>query len=300
MTDHPATPSSEGSPYRVTEWNGAVGDSWVLHQIRLDAMLAVFGDAAIAAAAPVAGERVLDIGCGAGATSIALADRVRGDAAGSGHVLGLDISTALIARAQAHAGDAGGGLDFMLADAADAALPEAGFDLLFSRFGVMFFADPVAAFGHMRRALRPGGRLAFVCWREAALNDWVRLPMGAIRDIVPPLPQPDPEAPGPFSFGDPVRVGRILGLAGFADVAFAALDRAIPFGQGATRAAAIDDAVRMAFEVGPLSRALADADETIRRRAATAVRAAFAERPGAGSVMIESAAWVVTARNPGG
>src|SRR3546814_4732437 len=101
----------------------------------------------------------------------------------------------------------------------------------------MFFDDPAAAFAHMRRALRPGGRLAFVCWRAAAENDWVRLPMGAIRDLVPPPPSPDPEAPGPFSFGDRDRVARILTAAGFADVAIAPFDHELPFGEGATRAA---------------------------------------------------------------
>src|SRR3546814_6817795 len=93
-------------------------------------------------------------------------------------------------------------------DVCSSDLPAQGFDLLFSRFGVMFFDDPAAAFAHLREALKAGGRLAFVCWRAAAENDWVRLPMGAIRDLVPPPPPPDPEAPGPFSFGDSDQIGR--------------------------------------------------------------------------------------------
>jgi SAM-dependent methyltransferase len=187
---------------------------------------------------------------------------------------------------------------FQVADASSADLPEGVFDILFSRFGVMFFDDPTGAFAHMRRALRPGGRVAFVCWRGAAENDWVRLPMGAIKGIVPLAAPPNPEAPGPFSFGDRARVARILTAAGFTDIAITPFDASIPFGEGGTRDAAIDDAVKMAFEGGPLSRALADQPDDIRARASAAVRAAFAGLPGERSVMIDGAAWIVMARNP--
>ena len=278
---------------QLADWNGKSGEHWVANQIRLDHMLASFGDAAIAAAAPRAGEHVLDIGCGAGTTSFALGGRV----GGQGRVLGVDISEPLIRRARDRVPD-GAPVAFELADASDGALPARAFDLLFSRFGVMFFGDPTAAFAHLRGALKPGGRLAFVCWRTAAENDWVRLPMSAIRDIVSPSPSPDPEAPGPFSFGDRRRVERILGEAGFADVALAPFDHLVPFGHGDTREAALDDAVELAFQVGPLSRALADQPAAVRARAADAVRAAFAARLDERSVMIDGAAWIVTARNP--
>lgn len=253
----------------------------------------MFGQAAIEAAAPAAGERVLDVGCGAGASSLALAARV----GAGGQVLGVDISEPLIGRARALAPQDTPVL-FRLADASSAELPERAFDILFSRFGVMFFGDPTGAFAHMRRALKPGGRVAFVCWRGAAENDWMRLPMGAINGIVPPTAPPDPEAPGPFSFGDPARVARILTAAGFTDIAIAPFDACVPFGEGATRDAAIDDAVKMTFEVGPLSRALVDQPDDIRARASAAVRAAFAGRAGERSVMINGATWIVTARNP--
>lgn len=286
---------SEKNAYQVADWNGQSGERWVANQARLDQMLAAFGEAAITAAAPAQGESVLDIGCGAGASSFALA----GIVGPRGHVRGVDISEPLIARAlELTPTDAP--VTFALADAASTPLPDAAFDLLFSRFGVMFFDDPAAAFAHMRRALKPGGRLAFVCWRCAGENDWGRLPMGAIKDIVPPPPPPDPEAPGPFSFAEEARVARLLTTAGFTDIAMTPLDGAIPFGQGATRAAAIEDALEMAFEVGPLSRALADQPDDIRARAADAVRAAFATRPGERSVMIDGAAWIVTARDPAG
>ncbi|MGY3239461.1 SAM-dependent methyltransferase [Bradyrhizobium sp. USDA 4472] len=275
------------------DWNGQSGERWIVHQAQLDARLAVFGEAAIEAAAPAAGERVLDVGCGAGTSSLALAVRV----GAGGQVLGVDISEPLIARARAIA-PPDMPVVFRVADASSAELPEGAFDILFSRFGVMFFGDPTGAFVHMRRALKPGGRVAFVCWRGAAENDWMRLPMGAIKGIVPATAPPDPETPGPFSFGDRGRVARILTGAGFNDIAIAPFDASVPFGEGAMRDAAIDDAVKMTFEVGPLSRALVDQPDDIRARASAAVRAAFADCPGERSVMIDGATWIVTARNP--
>ncbi|RQS14910.1 class I SAM-dependent methyltransferase [Burkholderia sp. Bp8998] len=284
---------TEQNAYQVADWNGQSGERWVANQARLDAMVSVFGQAAIEATAPMTGERVLDVGCGAGASSLALAACV----GAGGQVLGVDISEPLISRARALAPPDTPVL-FQVADASGAELPEGAFDILFSRFGVMFFDDPTAAFAHMRRALRPGGRVAFVCWRSAAENDWVRLPMGALKGILAPSAPPDPEAPGPFSFGDRGRVSRILTAAGFADIAIAPFDASVPFGEGGTRDAAIDDAVKMTLEVGPLSRALADQPDDIRARASAAVRAAFAGLPGERSVMIDGAAWIVMARNP--
>jgi len=284
---------AEKQVFQVADWNGQSGERWVANQARLDAMMAVFGQAAIEAAAPVMGERVLDVGCGAGASSLHLAARV----GARGHVLGVDISEPLINRARALSPQ-DTPVVFQVADASSTELAEAGFDILFSRFGVMFFDDPTAAFAHMRGALKPGARVAFVCWRGMAENDWVRLPMGAIKGILPPMTPPDPEAPGPFSFGDQARVERVLKAAGFTDVAIAPFDASIPFGKGETRDAALVDAVTMTLEVGPLARALADRSDDIRVRASAAVRAAFAGCPGERSVMINGAAWIVTARNP--
>ncbi|TGQ65117.1 MAG: class I SAM-dependent methyltransferase [Mesorhizobium sp.] len=278
---------------RVADWNDQSGERWVAHQARLDAMLAVFGQAAIEAAAPATSERVLDVGCGAGASSLALAARV----GPGGKVLGVDISEPLIDRARALAPQDTPAL-FRVADASSAELPEGPFDILFSRFGVMFFDDPTGAFTHMRRALQPGGRVAFVCWRGVAENDWMRLPMGAIKGIVPPTAPPDPEAPGPFSFGDRGRVARILTAAGFTNIAIAPFDVSVAFGEGETRDAAIDDAVQMAVEAGPLARVFADQPDDIRARASAAIRAAFADCPGERAVMVNGAAWIVTARNP--
>lgn len=284
---------TEENVSQLAEWRGQSGERWVTYQARLDAMMAVFGQAAIEAAAPAMGERVLDVGCGAGASSLDLAARV----GAGGHVLGVDISEPLIGRARARAPQDTPAV-FQVADASSTELPQGAFDILFSRFGVMFFDDPTAAFTHMRRALKPRARVAFVCWRGMAENDWVRLPMGAMKGILPPMTPPGPEAPGPFSFGDQGRVARVLTAAGFTDIAIAPFDASIPFGEGETRDAALDEAVAMTLEVGPLARALADQTDDIRARASAAVRAAFAGCPGERSVMINGATWIVTARNP--
>ncbi len=273
------------------DWNGDSGTRWAANLARLDVMLEDFGNAAIAAADARPGERVLDIGCGSGTSTFPLADRTGTD----GHVLGVDISEQLVEIAR-RAAPAGAPIEFRCADAATAPLPAGKFDLLFSRFGVMFFDDPVAAFAHMRGALKPGGRLAFVCWRGAQENDWVQLPMAAIRDIVQPAPA-DPNAPGPFAFGDRQKIADILSAAGFTAIDITPFDTSISYGRGVTREDAIDDALDMAFQVGPLARALADQSDDIRAKSAAAVRAAFAKRPGETSVQIDGAAWIVTARN---
>jgi SAM-dependent methyltransferase len=278
---------------RAGDWTGQSGARWIAYQARLDAMMAVFGEAAIAAAAPATGEHVLDVGCGAGASSLAVAAHV----GKNGHVLGVDISRPLIERARAMA-PKDASVEFNVADAGSMVLAEGTFDILFSRFGVMFFDNPPRAFAHMRRALKPGGRLAFVCWRGMAENDWMHLPMGAIRGILPPTAPPNSEAPNPFSFGDKDRVARILTAAGFAEVAFAPFDASIPFGEGETQDAAIDEAVELTLEVGPLMLALASQPEDIRAHAAAAVRAAFAERASNRSILMGGAAWIVAARNP--
>jgi SAM-dependent methyltransferase len=278
-------------PAPTHDWNGDSGARWAANLARLDRMLEDFGSAAIAAAKAQPGEQILDIGCGSGTSTFALAQRV----GPTGHVLGVDISEQLVEIARAAAPD-GASVAFRCADAATAALPQGQFDLLFSRFGVMFFDDPVAAFAHMRGALKPGGRAAFICWRGAQENDWVRLPMAAIRDIVQPAPA-DPNAPGPFAFGDRQRLADILAAAGFTAIEIAPFDTTLSYGRGASREAAVDDALDMAFQVGPLSRALADQSDDVRGRATDAVRAAFAKRPGETSVLIDGAAWVVTAQN---
>ena len=214
------------------DWNGENGRRWVENQDRLDRMLATYGQALGRAADPAAGDHVLDVGCGAGATTFDMAARV----GPSGRVVGLDISAPLIGRALDLAAERTarreGAVEFRLADAALADFAP-DFDRIVSRFGVMFFDDPAAAFANLRGALKPGGRLVFVCWRGAAENDWTRLPMSAIRHLAS-TPSPDPEAPGPFSFGDRARIKRILVDAGYADIDIRPFDSPVHFGVGDT------------------------------------------------------------------
>ena len=203
---------------------------------------------------PAAGERVLEVGCGTGGTTADLAKAV----GAKGHVLGADISEPLVEAARARGL---GNATFEVADATTHAFEPASFDLVFSRFGVMFFDNPPAAFANIRKGLKPGGRLAFVCWRPAMENEWVTVPAAAARPHLPPQPPPDPLAPGPFAFADPVSLKSILSGAGFRDVQAKKLDGVMNLGTSS------DEAAFQMTNLGPLSRALGEVeDQAIRDR----------------------------------
>lgn len=265
---------------QIDYWNAAAGQTWVELNDALDRQLAPLGDAALAALAARLGERILDIGCGAGATTAVLAAAV----GPAGAVTGVDVSLPLLEHARKRGSAAG----FVEADAQTADLGEGAFDALFSRFGVMFFEDPAAAFTNLRRALKPGGRLAFVCWRGLADNGWMREPIMAAIPLLPPLPQADPLAPGPFAFADPERVRGILGEAGFTAVAVEPFDTPLSTGGD------LDAAVTMALKVGPLGRALADNPGNT-AKVVEAVRAALARYVTPEGVRMPAAVWIVTA-----
>jgi len=270
-------------------WNEQAGPTWAAMQEIMDWQLAPLGRAAIEALGPREGEHILDIGCGAGASSLELAWAIDPE----GSVLGVDVSEPLLALARARADKAGyAQVRFELGDAQTYPFAPGRFNAVFSRFGVMFFADPVAAFGNIRRALRPGGRLAFVCWRAMADNPLMTLPMQAAAPLLdsPSGPPPDPYAPGPFAFADGDRVRRILADAGFGDIAVNAHDQRIG-------ARTLDDALQTALRVGPLGRALASQPEK-RDAAVSAVREALAKHAGPEGVLLPSATWIVTARSP--
>jgi SAM-dependent methyltransferase len=182
----------------------------------------------------------------------------------------------------------------MLADAQTAALERDAFDLLFSRFGVMFFADPAAAFANLRRALVRGGRLAFVCWQPLPKNPWMLVPLGAAAQHIPLPPPPPPGAPGPFAFGDANRVARILAQAGFDQVELDAYETRLRVGRGD-----LDSAVSFLLEgVGPTSAVLKDAPAEKRAAVAASVRTALQPFLGANGVELPAATWIATARNP--
>ena len=200
---------------QIQYWNDT-GPRWVAQQNVIDDQIRQLGRLAMDRSTVQPGERVLDVGCGCGDTTVELAGRV----APGGTVTGIDISAPMLERARERARTQGAAARFELADAQTHAFAPAIVDVIFSRFGVMFFTDPTAAFANLRRALTPGGRLAFVCWQALPDNPWMFVPLGAALQYLPTPPLPGPDAPGPFSFADPGRVRTILAGAGFRDVAF--------------------------------------------------------------------------------
>jgi SAM-dependent methyltransferase len=280
-----AGPNAEQIGY----WNEVAGPRWVALQPMLDAQISPLGERAMEAAGVGAGERVLDVGCGCGQSSLQLAER----AGPRGPVLGVDVSAPMLARAQERAREAdAANLLFRRADAQVDALGEASFDLVFSRFGVMFFADPEAAFANLRRALAPGGRLAFVCWQGLAHNPWMLVPLAAIAAHVRLPPAPAPGAPGPFSFADAERVCAILRAAGLREIECAPLEGRLRVGGEGD----LDAAVDFALQMGPAAAALREAGEAARPRAAAAVRDALAPYADDGGVCMDYSAWIVSAR----
>ena len=266
-------------------WNGPGGAQWVARNARTDAALVPVTTALLTRAAVRPGETVLDIGCGCGTTTMMIAE-----AAGpSGHVTGLDISAPMLDFARERAKSVAN-ITWALADATAHEFPEAQADLLFSRFGVMFFADPVAAFANMRRALRPGGRVHFAAWRAVEHNPWMGLPTKAVAAHVPDLPRPGPEDPGPFAFASVDRVTRIMTEAGFAEPVFTHFDQPMTIG------ATLDEAVRSAVEIGPAARALMDQPEQVRAAAMNAVREVIVRyATPQGPVVLPGSTWLVQA-----
>ena len=272
---------------QVAYWNGPAGQRWAERQAAQDVLLKPVADLVIDRAKLKPGERVIDVGCGSGATAIAFAREV----APSGRVLGVDISGPMLERARQSAPKELS-IDFVLADATVYPFEPASFDVLASRFGVMFFADPALSFANMRKALRRSGRLAFACWREPRENPFFMAPLQAAYKHVPKLPQQGPEDPGPFAFASEARVRRILGEAGFTGVEMEAcpllLDSAI--GRG------LDGAVQGALEIGPVSRALEGQPEELRKAAAASIRDALAPFAKGDAVLLPASVWIVTAR----
>jgi len=272
---------------QIAYWNGPNGQRWTDRQAEQDVLLAPVSKALIDRAAAKAGDRILDVGCGCGSTSIALAEQV----APSGFVLGIDISGPMLARARELA-PKGAPVDFALADATVYPFDPESFDLLVSRFGVMFFAEPAVSFANLRRALRPSGRVAFACWREPRENPWMMAPLQAIYQHVPKLPPQGPEDPGPFAFASEARVNRILGEAGYRSIEMepVALSLDIAIGRG------LDAAVQAAMQIGPGSRALDGHPPETRAAAAKSVREMLAPYLRGQSVALAGSIWIVTAR----
>ncbi len=268
-------------------WNGQPGERWVARENETDRMLQPVLDAAITHANVKPGETVLDIGCGCGASVVALAEKV----GPGGHVLGADISDAMLARARDRAA-AFPQARCIVADAAAHDFSALHADLVFSRFGVMFFGDPGKAFANIRKALKPGGRIIFACWRPIDENGWMNIPLRAAYEHVPRMPRPAPDDPGPFSFSDPERVKSIFREAGLPEPTFTKLDVMIDVAAGGT----LDNAVRSASEIGAAARAMQDQPPELRAAAVAEIRKALAEHVTPTGVPLTGAVWLVEAR----
>lgn len=274
------------------EWQGKVGDVWAEEWRRTDRALQPIGDALAAAAEAEAtglqGPSILDVGCGAGTTSLAIAEHVA-----DARVTGIDLSDALVAVARARAGDAER-VRFEVADASRWAPADGSrFDLLVSRHGVMFFADPVAAFAHLRGLMAPSGLLAFSCFRRRDENPWVTMLDPILARFAPDALAAPPPPIGPFAFGDRARVEGILSEAGFARLRFDPVDFAYVAGDGADPLA---DAVSYLRRIGPVARVLATLSAEDHRDAAAMLREFLSGHLQGGAIRLEAATWLVTAR----
>jgi SAM-dependent methyltransferase len=279
-------------PVEYWETSGA---AWVRHADEIDAHARPYGEAGIDALAPAPGERLLDLGCGCAATTLELARRVGPE----GSVTGVDVSPPMLDLARRRAAAAGlGNVSFHHADAGTAPLAElAGgpVDGAFSRFGVMFFLDPVGAFANVATALRPGGRVSLVVWQGVEANPWMLVPtLAAVGPLGSPWVPPGPDDPGPFSLADPDRVRSVLGSAGFTDVDLGS------FSSGAhLRVDAVEDDAARLLQIGPMRGAWDEADDAGRASAVAAVRDAVQPYRDGDEYRLPGAVWVVTATTGG-
>jgi len=270
-------------------WNEDAGLRWVREQSRLDAMMVPIWERLATAANVRPGQRVLDIGCGCGTTSLDLADQV-GE---QGAVVGVDISQPMVDRARELAAGRPQ-LRFEVADAGAHAFSPGATDVAVSRFGVMFFADSVAAFSNIRRGLASAGRCVFTCWQGIEANPWVSL---ALRDAKPLLPAPqadnpeDDDQPGMFRFADPKRVERVMVDAGFSAVSVqpSQVDLTVP--------GTVDEVLAFFAEMGPLGRVLSEVADDRREEVLEIVRGTIAADHTGQGVCYPSATWIVSGTN---
>lgn len=280
------TGTHESNQAQADFWSSA-GSMWTALRERFDDQAGDHGTAAIDALDPQPGERVIDIGCGAGSTTVELATRV----GPSGYVRGFDISPSMIDGARALAEGSGvGNVEFEVGDAMVASFDD-DHDGVYSRFGVMFFSDATRGFANMRTALRDGGRLAFVCWQSPAQNEWASVPLSIVARFAEMPFGADPTAPGPFSLSDAGRIEQVLGDAGYDDVRIEGREVGVRLGS------TIEEAVDFMFGLMPPAAALRASDPAAAAEVATALEAAFAGWETSDGVRAPSATWIVTARS---
>jgi SAM-dependent methyltransferase len=272
-------------------WNGHAGRAWVEAQEVLDQMLKPFEDLLVEAIDTGSADRVLDVGCGTGSTTLAVARRL----GAQGGCVGIDISEPMITAARRRAEKEGSRAGFIRADAQTHMFKPAGFDWVISRFGVMFFDDPIQAFANLQRAVKDDARLRFVAWRGPAENPFMTTAERAAAPLLPKLPARRPDGPGQFAFADPGRVQRILEESGWAGVDIRPVDVECALPE--------NELIRYLTRLGPVGLALQEVDDRTRRQVIDTVRAAFDPYVHGEEVRFTPACWVVEAsavppRNP--
>jgi ubiquinone/menaquinone biosynthesis C-methylase UbiE len=265
-------------------WNEEGGNKWADNIDFVESILVPMSNTLLEKIAAKNNDAVLDVGCGGGLTSIKLAEQV-GEA---GSVLGVDVSEPILAIAVKR-GAGISNLEFQHADAATAKLGENKFDIITSRFGVMFFDDPIIAFTNLHRALKSKGKLVFLCWRSVPENPWLGEPAAAAFEILtPPAEKPDPTAPGPFSLADPEHLKNILQSAGFTNINLEPVDKAMPLGH-------VDDAVSFLLKLGPAADAVKEASEEEEVAVTAAIRKVLEKYNTTDGVVAPAATWIATA-----
>lgn len=274
---------------QIEFWNGDAAKRWVALGEQLDAMLQPIGVAAMDRAAPAPGHTVLDVGCGCGETTMDLARRV----APGGSVTGIDISAVMLSRAELREKPNNGvGVTFENADAETHRFEDASFDHVFSRFGVMFFQNPTAAFANLRRALRPAGRLTFICWRTPRENPWVAVPMSVAKRHVDWPEAPPADGPGEFAFAERARFEDALGGAGFQIEAVDSLDIDVIVGGGGDVKATVD----FFMQQGPAARVMGEATEAQRDAVKADLEETLAPYLTDEGVRMSTGTWLVSAK----
>lgn len=265
-------------------WNGVAGCAWVEEQELLDRMFKPLEELLLDAVVAGSGRRVLDVGCGAGGTTLAVARRLGTKA----HCVGVDISDLMIAAARARAESEDACASFIRADIQTHPFDPADFDMIVSRFGVMFFNDPVMAFANLRSAARDDAELQFIAWRSAEENPFMTTAERAAAPLVPNIPVRQPDSPGQFGFADRNRVAAILDESGWADIDIRAIDVNCTLPE--------KDLVRYFTRLGPLGLVLGGVDDPTRSHVIETVRPAFAPYVHGPEVRYTAACWMVSAR----
>ena len=266
---------------QIDYWNGEAGNTWVKAQSRLDTMFEPLTHLALTKARVTENERVIDVGCGCGDTSILIARQ-------GAQVWGIDISEPMLEQAKLRAKD----LEAVIFSQTDAASQEFtdNHDLIFSRFGVMFFSDPVSAFANLHSGLSESGRLMFMCWEKPSNNDWISVGAAALKPFMPQTETaPDPRAPGPFAFADKNYTESILNKAGFHNIQIESASASLNLGK------TLDEAVEGQTQVGVLARILKEVDESLHKPAIAAVRDALSNFQTDAGVIMNATVWLVSA-----